>query len=739
MLRHSTLNIGLIKLIIISPGIYGAVKLVSMALKYRPNEIYLSLAASWAVLSSFVLIDYLNAAYFMSRSMSTYSYPSPPVVLCCTWYAFCAYNVFAESCSPLFGWIFATFGPGLGSMCHCCSRSKSRSFPLNGVSAAFEIRRERRCGKGTYVFALMFAATLALMYRGDLAEHAPYSGTEWLSRSLSFTRYKTNVAPVDVRPASPLTPLAPQAILKPVPEHDQELWLVDGLLRDSSSPLSETPDWNHLYWFIWHERAHDFLDRHYSALELVFLNDPQAIIFMVSSTLRTDFFDAYLDHGYQIYVVKMSQELVDKRQWYTGPNARAWLSKWDDLEHGSPFFKFHLSDYLRCFLIYQYGGTYLDFDSLWLRSPPYPDLEFVGSDYSTPGSDQSWKLDKITGLYIKNGIIRSRAGNDMFRRIAEAAVDPKNYVSGCFDCLGSRAFTAYVQTHRKELEKSGFAVLTPEVHYPYAIQEVEEILQAKPEDKSQELAMTALESLYTYSWSLHLFGKMTDRYELERNSPVDILLRMMSLGIPHSPGLSHISTSVKASTLVTRPEQAFSIRAPDTYIYHNSSTILAGSLLIPTALDLSEQILRSKRAISNIGPSLDGRWEGLEKVFVRGGSATVERATVLLLLRNATSHQGTRQYDRGGNISIEEGSPEANIWYPGIQRVFEGSGEGLRNATKRDINYLLSALRYQPPALAALTPAPEEDRLVFAEDLVITIDYGDLGSVERIVRITADL
>ncbi|RDW69470.1 hypothetical protein BP6252_08490 [Coleophoma cylindrospora] len=724
MLRHSTLNIGLIKLIIISPGSYGAVKLVSMALKYRPNEVYLSLAASWAVLSSFVLIDYLNAAYFMSRSMSTYSYPSSPVVICCTWYAFCAYNVYAESCSPLFGWVFATIGPVLGSMWHLgsgCSRSKSRSFALNGVSPAFEIRRERRCGKGTYVFALMFAATLALIYRGDLAEHAPYS--------------------VGVKPASPaaLTPRPPQAILKPGSEHDQELWLVDGLLRDSNSPLSKTPDWNHLYWFIWPGRAHDFLDRHYSALELVFLNDPQAIIFMVSSTLRTDFFNSYVDHGYQIYVVKMSQELVDKRQWYTGPNARDWLSKWDKLEHGSPFFKFHLSDYLRCFLIYQYGGTYLDFDSLWLRSPPYPDLEFVGSDYSTPGSDQSWKLDKITGLYINNGIIRSRAGNDMFRKIAEAAVDPKSYVSGCFDCLGPRAFTAYVQTHRKELEMSGFAFLTPEVHYPYAFQEVEEILQAKPGDKSQELAMTALESLFTYSWSLHLFGKMTDRYEIERNSTVDMLLRMMSLGISHSPGLSHISTSVKASTLVTRPEPAFSIQAPDTYIFHNSSTILAGSLLIPTALDLSEQILRSKRVISNIGPSLDGRWEGLQKVFVRGGSATVQRATVLLLLRNATSHQGTRQYDRGGNISIEEGSPEANIWYPGIQRVFEGSGEGLRNATKRDINYLLSALRYQPPALSALTPAPGEDRLVFAEDLVITIDYGDLSAVERIVRITADI
>lgn len=435
-------------------------------------------------------------------------------------------------------------------------------------------------------------------------------------------------------------------------ENDE--WIIPDLLSQRTSKFSEGDNWHLLYWVCWTSNASTFTERHWRALELVWVHEPRAVIFMISNTLEQDFFDDYRKQGYEIHVVHFNKENLLKWHWYFGPGTLDWLRDWDKWEKGS-YFYWHLTDYIRCLLLYNYGGTYMDMDALWIRVPPDPNLEFIGSDYSSLVSDREWTLDE-DGLYLPQGLMRFKRGWSLFREMCEYAFSSYTYDPECFNCHGPKAITSYVRNHRAALEAAGFTILPQEVLYPASYLEVHRFLLPSP------LAEQELKTkIVVNSWNIHLFGKMTNNLPVQSGSLVDLVFKRFNLDIPHRDARTQSVVSSTGSWTVP-----FKLVGPKTYVYRESPPFTH----IPPESQLSR-----KKALQRPAP---GKFQGLETIYVRGGPAVASRV----------------------KMSLEVAFGKLKIGLP-LSTEFSSHTVELQDASKKDVNALLNSLVYSPSSLLA--------------------------------------
>ncbi|KAF7728199.1 hypothetical protein EC973_006593 [Apophysomyces ossiformis] len=425
-------------------------------------------------------------------------------------------------------------------------------------------------------------------------------------------------------------------------------WIIKDVLSKRTSVYSDTDDWNLLYWVCWSSAPSTFTDRHWRALELVWIHEPRAVIFMISNTLPENFFEEYSQHGYKIHVVHFDKQNLLDWKWHFGSGTQDWIEDWERWDKGG-YFNWHLTDYIRLFLLYNYGGTYMDMDALWIRVSPDPHLEFIGSDYATVESDLEWTLDD-EGLYLPQGVMRFKRGWRFFREIAESAFSSYTYDPECFNCHGPKAITTYIRGHRQAVEANGFTILPREVLYPAGYQEVNKFFAPNP------LAEQELKSkLIVSSWNIHLFGKMTNHLDIKFGSVIDLLFKRFDLDIPHRDIQTRSIISSTNTWMV--PLQ---LVTPRTYIYR------AYTASIP------------KEHEKPWNDTSLGKFQGLDVIYVRGGPSICNLVKV-----EAKVSRGTIKLD---------GSEEGNT----------SAGFELKNASKKDVNALLNTLVYLPsPLLAA--------------------------------------
>lgn len=441
---------------------------------------------------------------------------------------------------------------------------------------------------------------------------------------------------------------------------ENDAWIIDGVLSQRTSVYSDTDQWHLLYWVCWTSDPSTFTERHWRALELVWVHEPQAVIFMITNTLPTDFFDEYRQYGYNIHVVHFNKENLLSWNWYFGPGTEDWLREWDRWAEGK-FFYWHLTDYIRCLLLYNYGGTYMDMDALWIRVPPDSEMEFIGSDYSSLISDREWTLDD-EGLYLPQGLLRFKRGWKLFREMCEDAFSAYAYDPECFNCHGPKAITTYVRQHRAALEMGGFTILPREVLYPASYLEINRFLLPNP------LAEHELRTkIMVHSWNIHLFGKMTNHLPIQEGSIIDRVLQLFDLDVPHTDISSHAILSSSGSRIVP-----MGLRGPRSYIYRFMPSFTA---LPSDALDMR------RRALQQPTP---GRFQGLDRIYVRGGPPVVEHVTV-----TAEVAFGSLTLDTNNTITEHQ------------QSLSRSKAIELHNASQKDVNALLNDLSYSPSKLLA--------------------------------------
>jgi hypothetical protein len=386
-------------------------------------------------------------------------------------------------------------------------------------------------------------------------------------------------------------------------ENDQ--WIIKDILSARTSIYTENEDnWHLLYWVCWTSDPSTFTDRHWRALEMVWIHEPNAVIIMMSNSLPENFFDEYTRRGYNIQVVNFNKENLLKWHWYFGPGTQDWLQDWEKWEKGK-FFYWHLTDYIRCLLLYNYGGTYMDMDALWIRIPPDPSLEFIGSDYSSVHSDREWTLDD-KGLYLPQGLMRFKRGWKLFREMAEGAFSAFNYDPECFNCGGPKAITSYVRERRGVLEDAGLTILPRRVLYPFSYLEIHKLLE--PNSLSEQDMKTKIEP---FSWNIHLFGKMTNHLPVQANSVIDYVFKKFDLDLPHRDTTSHkIISSTQSMTVPMR------LMGPHDYIYHAVS-------------DRMFKDDKKKDNLLRLQP-IPGKFQGLNVLYVRGGPDRIPHVSIEL-------------------------------------------------------------------------------------------------------------
>ncbi|GAA6008160.1 hypothetical protein JCM10207_007049 [Rhodosporidiobolus poonsookiae] len=469
----------------------------------------------------------------------------------------------------------------------------------------------------------------------------------------------------------------------------EDPWVIPGLLSRHASPFSASDDWHLLHMLCWTTGVETFQERHYQALETIWAHEPRAILFMFSTTLPLDFFDDYTRHGYAVHVIRVGKDELLEKGWYLGRQSEGWLRDWEKWEKGPSFFS-HLTDYLRYLFLFKFGGTYLDMDAPWIRSPPDSNLEFIGGDYSTLASDLDWTLDE-DGLYLAPGVMRFRRGWSLFRDIMESAFSAK-YTPDCFNCVGPRAITTAVRSRRYQLEQHGFTIVPPHVLYPRNWVSSHELVRALPPgEASAELARIARQS-----WSIHLFGKMTNHLRIHASSITAEAFDAFSLRVPRRRGL-FASGDDELPPPPPPAHRALSLRHPSSYTFRARTT---------------EHQLETPH-LSLLG-SLDGRFDGLDLISLRGLPASSSASSSSIFSAPAELRLSTASGGRialspssariAGRTASGEGEPGASTTL-----VLRLTDEG---ATLRDLNALLGGMVYVPPrSTGALRPETVTDEL----------------------------
>ncbi|GAA5914087.1 hypothetical protein JCM6882_001844 [Rhodosporidiobolus microsporus] len=504
-------------------------------------------------------------------------------------------------------------------------------------------------------------------------------------------------------------------------------WIIPGLLSRHGSPFSSTDDWHLLHMLCWTTGVETFQERHYQALETIWAHEPRAILFMFSTTLPDDFFDDYRRHGFAVHVIRVGKEEMLKRRWFLGPSSEGWLQEWDKWEKGPSFFS-HLTDYLRYLFLFKFGGTYLDMDAPWIRSPPDSKVEFIGADYSTLSSDLDWTLDE-DGMYLAPGVMRFRRGWTVFRDIMESAFSAK-YSPDCFNCVGPRAITSAVRSRRHQLEQHGFTIVPPHVLYPRNWVSSHELVRALPPGEGRaELSRIARES-----WSIHLFGKMTNHLRIQPGSVVAEAFDTFSLRVPRRTGLlSSIDTDVAPSPSISiSPSSAaapssggLELRFPPSYTFRARTT---------------EQQLETPH-LDLIG-SLDGRFDGLDLISLRGVPSSSSLSSTSSSFRLPASIRLSISPSNSGNgvgrVALLPSSARL------AARTSAGEGEpaaareasfSLMDATLRDVNAVLAGVVYLPPLSPRTAEGDEAEKgEKVVDELVIEVKWGE-EKVEGRIRI----
>lgn len=321
------------------------------------------------------------------------------------------------------------------------------------------------------------------------------------------------------------------------------------------------------FFLLWTTPSSTFSHRQRAVVEQLLLFHPTSPVVVLSNTLPLTFFDAYRAANYDIQVRTYGEG--DLQQMCHGDSGiLEWVRRIDEWRSG-PWFFSHITDFMRFSLLYEHGGSYLDFDAMVLR--PWSGLSSaVGQDQA--GGRCSWCLPN--NVYIAPGVMINLPPKSplMLEALRNGFAQPSLYDPECFVCVGPRALTVAVRAHLEadvapsaEFPVDGvlhatplFTILDSFQLYPVNYQHILPMLQRQPH------AYETWSKLRRRALSLHLFGKVTMNAAIEPGSVVDIILRDARLTCPDDTSeRSKLHISVAKFIELASSEPHETLRIPD--------------------------------------------------------------------------------------------------------------------------------------------------------------------------------
>ena len=276
--------------------------------------------------------------------------------------------------------------------------------------------------------------------------------------------------------------------------------------------------------FTWLTNASTWTSKQTLSVESFLIYHPEFSVTVIAPKLPIDFFNHLVTAGYTVHVLHVTPDILYDNCAFVGPNSAMWLSQHHEHEKGE-FFYSHFSDYLRFWLLYKFGGLYMDLDAITLQELPLS-MEFIGRDCVEFNHDGTcslcsnhavnWCIDDM--YYLAPGVMNMFSGHQFLHDIIEGAFT-RNYDRECWNCVGPKAITkAWLLTKPPFL-----TILDSFLLYPYNYKTSKHVfLRSKS-------ALLEANLLQRKSYSLHLFGKVSSENAIEDGSIFSILMEKLRL------------------------------------------------------------------------------------------------------------------------------------------------------------------------------------------------------------------
>lgn len=299
---------------------------------------------------------------------------------------------------------------------------------------------------------------------------------------------------------------------------------------------------------IWLSAPNTFAPRNHYALQSIFRQAPCVTVSIFTDSLPENFFHQYVQSGYRVKVLSLEQTtraMCDTYQ--TGESTfRAGCAWFQNVaNHDGPFKHVHLSDMFRLFQLYHFGGSYVDFDHIFLApifdeevfgrnvlgtevcNSDNPDCLYLsdlakheniileGATLSGRGRE-TFSDDKAFSYTPCNGVMLNWEASHWLLHEALVSAD-LNYDPQCWGCLGPRMFGKILKSKRGRYH---ITLLPPGKLYAF---------DYKVAPRATREVLVPSETYTVTSTGVHLYGKVTADMDISRNSTYGLALAQNAL------------------------------------------------------------------------------------------------------------------------------------------------------------------------------------------------------------------
>ena len=279
------------------------------------------------------------------------------------------------------------------------------------------------------------------------------------------------------------------------------------LAPTTALPFHLAPEQARPFLLVWTTAPETFSELNWACLESLYLMHPTANVTVLSNTLTVDFFTP-ISSRFQISisVVPMTDALLHSLAVDSGStSAVAWVDQLEEWRSGE-FFYSHITDFIRFTWLLAHGGTYCDFDVIWVNSM-HGLVNAVGLDNS--GSvDCEWCVDGE--LYTAPGVMISFTPKlPELVRLMDEFFDPAQYQPDLFNSVGPKPLTITIGRGRTSIN-----VLDQVILYPWNY-------QLSPAMFKNDSALEHFKSkVEMQSLALHIFGHVSRSLNPEPGSVI---------------------------------------------------------------------------------------------------------------------------------------------------------------------------------------------------------------------------
>lgn len=318
---------------------------------------------------------------------------------------------------------------------------------------------------------------------------------------------------------------------------------------------------------IWLTSADTFAPRNHYALQSIFKHTPCAVVYVFTDSLPRSFFQQYIQRDYALQILSLESirsAVCDSFE--TGEKMPrvgcTWFEKF--ATRSGPYKDVHLSDVFRLFQLYHYGGSYVDFDHIFLA--PTFDEETFGRNVLGTEICKSDNPDCLNHQHLKhhdsvslkgakvyskgrgtfsdddavsytpcNGVMLNWEARHWLLREALLTAD-REYDPQCWGCLGPRMLGQILKSKRGRYR---ITLLAPGIIYGFDY-------TVAPLATSEVLAPS--EVYFEKSTGIHLYGKVTSEMDIHHNST-------FGLAIARNALITQLDLRASKSTPVARSDK----------------------------------------------------------------------------------------------------------------------------------------------------------------------------------------